>query len=187
MRLVVFLKQLKDSGLEEKTLVIWYSDNGAFMLKGRGLEVASNKPLRDGGVTLWEGGIRVPCIIRYPKHIKAGTVSNRPLISLDVLPTLVNIAGGTLPQNRIFDGTDILPLLKQKETTAPRTFFFQYHKYAALRRGKHKLLRTNPKQNFMLFNLEKDLGEKHNIAKEHPQILNDLTKSYRQWEQDVVR
>ncbi|QDT43902.1 Arylsulfatase [Gimesia alba] len=180
------LKQLEQSGLSENTIVIWYSDNGAFMLKDRGLEVASNKPLRDGGVTLWEGGIRVPAIVRYPSHIKAGTVNDAPLISLDILPTLVSLTGGTLPTDRKLDGQNMLPVLEAPETATPRMFFFQYRNYSAVRRGKWKLLRTKPKQSFMLFDLEQDLGETNNVAAKYPQIVTELSQAYQEWEREAT-
>lgn len=179
------LKQLDDSGLSENTIVIWYSDNGAFMLKERGLEVASNKPLRDGGVTLWEGGIRVPAIVRYPRHIKADSVNNSPLISLDILPTLVALAGGKLPQNRILDGKNMLPVLEDSKKAEPRSFFFQYRKYSAVRQGKYKLLRTKPNQPFMLFDLEQDLGETTDLAAKHPKVVAQLKAAYETWERDT--
>ncbi len=92
------LKQLDDSGLSENTIVIWYSDNGAFMLKERGLEVASNKPLRDGGVTLWEGGIRVPAIVRYPRtHESRVLVSQEPVDQPGYSANSGCLAGGQLP------------------------------------------------------------------------------------------
>jgi len=179
------LDQLDASGLRENTLVIWYSDNGAFMLKERGLEVASNKPLRDGGVTLWEGGIRVPAMVRYPGHIKAGTVNSSPLISLDILPTLIAVSGGKRPADRTLDGEDMLPVLQAPETAKPRTFYFGYRKYSAVRQGKFKLLRTKPQQPFMLFDLEQDLGETTNIADQHPQVTAQLKQAYETWEQNV--
>lgn len=180
------LKQLDQSGLSENTIVIWYSDNGAFMLKERGLEVASNKPLRDGGVTLWEGGIRVPAIVRYSGHIKPDTVNDAPLISLDILPTLISLTGGTLPLDRTLDGQNMLPVLEASETAAPRTFFFQYRNYSAVRRGKWKLLRTKPKQPFMLFNLEQDLGETTDVAAKHPEIVTQLKRAYQNWDREAT-
>ena len=100
------LKQIDESGLTDKTLVIFYSDNGAFMLERRGLEVASNKPLRDGGVTLYEGGIRIPCVVRWPGRIQAGTVCREPLISLDFFMMSLKAAGAPLPDDRVIDGRD---------------------------------------------------------------------------------
>lgn len=180
------LKKLDETGLSENTIVIWYSDNGAFMLKDRGLEVASNKPLRDGGVTLWEGGIRVPAIVRFPGRIKAGTVNHSQLISLDILPTLIALAGGELPSNRKLDGENILPVLLSPETSKSRTFFFQYRKYSAVRRGKYKLLRTKPGKPFMLFDLEQDLGESTDLASRYPEITSQLKQAYESWERETT-
>lgn len=179
------LKQLDASGCRDNTIVIWYSDNGAFMLKDRGLEVASNQPLRDGGVTLWEGGIRVPAIIRYPGHLKAGTLNQSQLISLDILPTLVNLAGGQLPAGQVLDGQDMLPALTAQTAPEPRTFFFQYRNYSAVRRGKYKLVRIKPNQPFMLFDLAQDLSETTDLAEHHPRLLAELQQAYVEWERNL--
>lgn len=179
------LDQLDTCGLRDNTLVIWYSDNGAFMLKDRGLEVASNKPLRDGGVTLWEGGIRVPAIVRYPGRIEAGSVNSSPLISLDILPTLIAVSGGERPADRTLDGTNMLPVLEHPEAAEPRTFFFQYRKYAAVRHANYKLLRTNPDKSFMLFDLDQDLSETTDLADQKPKIAKQMKAAYAAWEQRV--
>jgi len=175
------LTQLDQSGVADNTLVIWYSDNGAFMLKKRGLEVSSNKPLRDGGVTLWEGGIRVPCIIRYPGKIKPGTETDQPFISLDFLPTLVQRAGGKLPTDRQFDGEDIWPMLTGKAPVAERTFYFGYRKFSALRRGRYKLVRSNPRGSFMMFDLQTDLSETTDISEKLPMLKSKLVQAYNNW------
>ncbi len=156
------------------------------MLKDRGLEVASNKPLRDGGVTLWEGGIRVPAIVRYPGQIKADTINQSQLISLDILPTLISLAGGTLPKDRKLDGQNMLPVLKAPETAEARTFFFQYQKYTAVRQGKYKLLRTKPDQPFMLFDLEQDLGETTNLAAQYSEVAAQLKQAYETWGRETT-
>ncbi|QDT86201.1 sulfatase-like hydrolase/transferase [Gimesia chilikensis] len=179
------LDQLDTCGLRDNTLVIWYSDNGAFMLKDRGLEVASNKPLRDGGVTLWEGGIRVPAIVRYPGRIEAGSVNSSPLISLDILPTLIAVSGGERPADRTLDGKNMLPVLEHPEAAEPRTFFFQYRKYAAVRHANYKLLRTNPDKPFMLFDLDQDLSETTDLADQKPKIAKQMKAAYAAWEQRV--
>lgn len=179
------LDQLDACGLRDNTLVIWYSDNGAFMLKDRGLEVASNKPLRDGGVTLWEGGIRVPAIVRYPGRIEAGSVNSSPLISLDILPTLIAVSAGERPADRTLDGTNMLPVLEHPESAEPRTFFFQYRKYAAVRHANYKLLRTNPDKPFMLFDLDQDLSETTDLADQKPKVTKQMKAAYAAWEQRV--
>ena len=174
------LKSLEDSGVAENTLVIWYSDNGAFMLKGRGLEVASNKPLRSGGVTLWEGGIRVPCIVRYPGKIAAGTVCKTPVISLDILPTVVSVAGGTLPKQITFDGRSMFPALKSRESN-PRTFYFAYGKQMASRRGRYKIIRDSQKKPYQLYDLKKDIGETNNLVQRFPQLASEMAKGLEEW------
>ena len=100
------LKSVDDLGLREQTVVLLISDNGAFMLPGRGQEVQTNEPLRDGGVTTYEGGVRVAAMVRWPGRIKAGRVCREMLSSLDVLPLMLAAAGGAAPRDRVLDGRD---------------------------------------------------------------------------------
>jgi arylsulfatase A len=175
------LAQLDKSKLSEHTLVIFYSDNGAFMLKGRGLEVASNKPLRDGGVTLWEGGIRVPCVVRWPGRLPPSTVCRAPLLSCDFFPLCAKVAGAELPGDRTIDGRDPEAALAGKAASPHEALFFQYRKYSAVRSGKYKLLRTKPEGPWMLFDLEKDVGEEHDLAAEKPEVVRRLRGLFEKW------
>lgn len=175
------LAQLDLLNLSRRTLVIFYSDNGAFMLPERGLEVASNRPLRDGGVTLWEGGLRVPCIVRWPGVIKSGTLCREPWISLDLLPLILQVAGGELPQSRILDGRNPLPLLLGKTPEKQRSLFFAFRHMQAVRRGNFKLIRSRKDSPLELYDLEKDLGERQNISDQHPQITAKLAKELADW------
>src|SRR5688572_13814050 len=109
------LKNVDQLGLRENTLVIFYSDNGAFMLTGRGLEVASNAPFRSGGVTLWEGGLRVPAVFRWPGRLPAGTVCHEPVISTDILRMLLRAARLPLPADRVLDGRDVIETLAGRQ------------------------------------------------------------------------
>lgn len=175
------LDTLDELKLSKRTLVIFFSDNGAFMLKGRGLEVASNKPYRDGGVTLYEGGIRVPCVVRWPGKIKPNSVCREPLLSLDWLPMLVRNAGGQLPNDLIIDGRDPTATLLNGKTSSHETLFFGFGKYRALRRGKYKLISTAPSKPFELYNLESDQGETNNIADKYPKLIDKLSEEYSKW------
>ncbi|QDU80332.1 Arylsulfatase [Polystyrenella longa] len=176
------LQQLETSGVAENTLVIWYSDNGAFMLKDRGLEVSTNHPLREGGVTLWEGGIRVPCIIRFPGEIKADQVMNDPFISLDLLPTLVQIAGGSLKGEPQSDGQDVWPLMTGVSSPKnARPFFFEFRQYSALRQGKYKIIREKPTQDFQLFDLTTDLAESKDLSRQQPSVRAELVSQFEIW------
>lgn len=175
------LDQLEKSGLAENTLVIWYSDNGAFMLKDRGLEVSSNAPLRDGGITLWEGGIRVPCLVRYPGHIPAGQTLDEPFISLDFLPTLVKLAGGSMENQPRSDGEDVWQVWRGEATTADRPFFFEFRSYSALRRGDYKILRDDPKGDFQLFDLAQDIDESDDLSSKFPDVKSKLIEQFFAW------
>jgi arylsulfatase A-like enzyme len=105
------LAAVDDLKQRERTLVFFISDNGAFMLPGRGLEVQSNQPLRAGGVTVYEGGVRVPALVRWPGRLRPGSVCREMVSSLDVLPTVLAAAGGELPPDRVLDGRNVLPTL----------------------------------------------------------------------------
>jgi arylsulfatase A-like enzyme len=114
------LDQLDSLALTANTFVVCFSDNGAFMLERRGLEVASNKPFRDGGVTLWEGGIRVPGVVRWPQHIPAGYVCRAPLLSCDMFATSLALAGAPLPADRAIDGRDVRLAPRRSLLPVPR-------------------------------------------------------------------
>ena len=162
------MNALDDLALSERTLVIFFSDNGAFMLKNRGLEVASNKPFREGGVTLYEGGIRVPCIVRWPGRIAEGSVCSEPLISLDWFPLLVHQGGGTLLENLTIDGRDPTGTLLHGDPSPHENLFFAYRKYRAVRQGFFKILSTKPDEPFRLYDLKSDPGESKDLAESGP-------------------
>ncbi len=175
------LAQLDELKLTDKTLVIFYSDNGAFMLKNRGLEVASNKPLRDGGITLWEGGLRVPCIVRWPGRLKPGTLCRDPWISLDILQLILSVTGGKPFPGIQLDGRNPLAILQGRPPQEPRRFYFGFRGMKAIRQGPHKLILPKKKTEWELYDLQNDLAEENNIADKHPQLTADLIRDYQQW------
>jgi arylsulfatase A-like enzyme len=181
------LKQLDESRLADNSLVIFFSDNGAFMLKNKGLEVASNGPLRDGGVTLFEGGIRVPCIARWPGRLPAGSVCREPLLSCDFLPMVVAAAGGQLPSDRTIDGRDPTAALADRSASPHDALFFEFRKYSAMRRGRWKIIRADPKEAFQLFDLETDLGETTDVALRHPKVVESMQREFHDWHATVGR
>ena len=141
--------------------------------------------LRDGGVTLWEGGIRVPCIARWPGRLPAGTVCREPLLSCDLFAMAVAAAGGALPSDRTFDGRDPTAALAGKAPSPHGTLYFQFRKQAAMRRGRYKIVRTNPAQEFQLFDLVDDIGETTNVAAAHPDLLEVMKRDFVQWQAAV--
>ncbi len=181
------LEQIDAAKLADDTLVVFFSDNGAFMLQNRGREVASNGPLRNGGVTLWEGGIRVPCIVRWPGKLPAGSVCREPLLSCDFLPMAVQAAGGTLPDDRPLDGRDPTATLADRAPSPHEALYFQFRKYSAMRKGRHKIVRTDPREPFQLFDLETDLGETNDLAGERPELVRALAAEHAAWLESVTR
>ncbi|MCB1020467.1 MAG: sulfatase-like hydrolase/transferase [Bryobacterales bacterium] len=173
------LEQLEALDLAEDTIVILYSDNGAFMSPGKGLEVATNKPLRDGGNTLWDGGIRVAGMARWPGRIPARSVNDEALISLDVAPTVVAAAGGR-PAD-VLEGRDVLSVLAGEQPAPDRALYWDYLGYSAIRRGPHKLLRPAGEQTFQLFDVKRDVGETTDLAPREPALVARLRAELEAW------
>ncbi len=175
------LAEIDSLQLTDNTLVIFYSDNGAFMAPGKGLEVATNKPLRNGGNTLWEGGVRVPCLVRWPSRIEPGRVVREPLISLDLLPMILLAAGGSLPEDRILDGRDPTATLSGEAGSPHDALFWKYRTYSAVRSGRYKLIREADAKPFQLYDLARDVGEKEDLAARHPNIVTKLERQFEEW------
>ncbi|MFZ5829670.1 MAG: sulfatase-like hydrolase/transferase [Planctomycetota bacterium] len=181
------LDELDSLELSNNTLVILLSDNGAFMLPGRGLEVASNLPLRDGGVTLYEGGIRVPCIVRWPGKIAPGTVCGEMLSSMDLFVMIAAAVGAQLPQDRVIDGRDPTAALISKGPTPHECLFFQWGKRSALRCGHWKLVRNAPDAAYELYDLAADLAERNDLAAQRPEVVDGLSRRFDEWWSEVQK
>jgi len=179
------LRELDQQQVAPNTLVIVLSDNGAFMLPKRGLEVASNRPLREGGVTLWEGGLRVPCIVRWPGRLPAGTVCDEPLVSMDLLPLILAAAAVPLPKDRTLDGHDPLEVLAGRRPSPHSRLGFRWEKMSALLAGRYKLLRATETAPWQLYDLENDLAEQHDLSAAHPDLVRRLAEDFVQWDRDV--
>jgi arylsulfatase A-like enzyme len=135
----IILETLKQSGLDERTLVIFFSDNGPFLSYGD--HAGSAAPLREGKLTTFEGGVRVPCIARWPGRVPAGRVSGEPLMEIDLLPTLAQVSGAALPDRKL-DGRDIAPVLFGNEGAASpheALVFYAGSDLEAVRSGDWKL------------------------------------------------
>ncbi len=165
--------------LAESTLVFFFSDNGAFMTPGHGLEVASNHPLRDGGVTCWEGGIRVAAMARWPGHTRPGTVCDELVSSMDLLPLALAAAGEAAPGGAHLDGRNPLAALGGKKSPHEALFFVWKNQHA-VRRGKWKLIRTAG-QTWQLFDLAADIGETTDVAASNPAVVRDLAARFETW------
>ncbi|MEZ5354653.1 MAG: sulfatase-like hydrolase/transferase [Bryobacteraceae bacterium] len=177
---------LNATGQSDRTLVFFYSDNGAFMLPGRGLEVQTNRPLRDGGVTCFEGGIRVAGMARWPRHIPPASVTGELLSAHDVLPLALSLAGASLPTAPTYDGIDPLPALTGKGPGHRSPLFFEYQKHQAVRDGKWKLVRASHDAPWELYDLDADIGETRNIAAAWPRMANSLAAQFQRWRESAA-
>lgn len=181
------LNVLDSLDIDENTFVFLYSDNGAFMLEDRGLEVSTNTPLRDGGVTCWEGGLRVAAFARWPGKIKANSVIDIPLWSPDLLVASAQLAEASLPDTLTLDGKNPLPVLMGDTTVSPHeTFYFEYNEHAALRWQDWKIVRTQPEEPWQLFNLAADIGEENNLAIQRPEVVNKMSEQYSRMQQELI-
>ncbi|HIA20548.1 MAG TPA: arylsulfatase [Planctomycetaceae bacterium] len=188
-RLLNVLDELK---LSDNTYVIYTTDNGPWLsFKHHG---GSAGPLRDGKGTTFEGGQRVPCLIRGP-GIPAGTVCDELMGTIDVLPTIAAITGKPLPEKNKIDGMDMSRLWMGKTEKSPREEFVYYTSRGELegiRQGNWKLLvkkrrgQTANDPQILLFDLSKDVGEKNNQAEEHPQIVNQLRSRMQQLDAEIT-
>ena len=165
------LQTLKDEGLDENTLVIFTSDNGAPGYIGLP-EV--NQPYRGWKLTLFEGGLRVPYVAKWPGHIPAGTHYKTPVNNIDVLPTALSAAGVNVPTDRVIDGVNLLPYLQQKKAQPPRPLFWRDGSYRTVQSEGWKLISAAKYQQQWLFNLNTDPTEKHNLVSSQPEKLAQL-------------
>ena len=176
------LDHLDDLKIADNTIVIFTSDNGPWLIKGK--NGGSALPLFEGKTTHFEGGHRVPAIIRWPKRIPANSVCREVALSMDIFPTLAHIVGAEMPRDMIRDGKNILKLWTVEGEKSPHEFFF-YGKYA-VRSGPWKYhhkevykvkstarLTKGP----TLYNLEKDLGESRNLIESYPEIASRLSQA----------
>jgi arylsulfatase A-like enzyme len=176
------MKLLNNLNIDDNTIVIFTSDNGPHREGGHDPDFFnSNSELRGYKRDLYEGGIRVPMIVRWPGHIAAGTTTDHISAFWDVLPTFAEIAGANAPKS--IDGISFLPALlgktpKQKQHEYLYWEFYEVGGKQAVRKGNYKAVKLDVKKNrnapLELYNLKTDLGEKNNIAKQHPDIVKEM-------------
>lgn len=179
------LDTLDAKGLRENTLVIFTSDMGAILRPTHGFNAASNFPFRDGAPSMYEGGIRVPAIFRWPGKIKPGVESAEVLSHLDLLPLCLGAAGLARPKDRILDGHDPLPALKG-DAKSPYPYLVSHLTgAAALRDGRWKIVRPETGAPWELYDLVANPVESMNLAAKNPDDLRRLTALYAEWEAGV--
>ncbi|MGC1272533.1 MAG: sulfatase-like hydrolase/transferase [Planctomycetaceae bacterium] len=170
------LDVLDEKGLTENTLFVFHSDNG-------GSGPGDNGPLHGGKATMWEGGLRVPAIVRWPKQLPAGTTSDEFLTSLEVFPTLLAAANVAKPDGVKLDGFDMRPVLKGEASSKRETMFWKRRSDKAARIGRYKWIEST--KGGGLFDLETDLGEQRDLSAEKPDVLADLKNRFATWQAEM--
>jgi arylsulfatase A-like enzyme len=188
------LSAVREHGIDDRTLVIFTSDNGPWLSYGN--HAGSAGPLREGKGTTWEGGVRVPCVMRWPEQIPAGTECDELAATIDIFPTIARLTGATLPEHPI-DGLDIWPLMAgEPGAKTPHEAYCYYwgNHLQAIRSGDWKLhfpheyrsLTGTPgrdgrpagystqKTELALFNLQDDVGETTDVQGQHPDVVARL-------------
>lgn len=169
-------------GLAENTLICFASDNGGATYT----QATTNHPLAGGKMTLFEGGINVPFIMRWPGTLPAGTTYRRPVSLMDFFATGTENAGIPLPEDRVFDGVNLIPYLTDEEAGSPHeALYWRSHTNRAIRKGKWKLIYDEKAGYDLLFDLENDKSETTNLAEQYPQVVKELKAEVKAWEQEL--
>jgi len=179
------LDTLRAQGLDKDTLVVFTSDNGPWLTKGT--DGGSAGPLRGGKGSTWEGGVRVPTLAWWPGRVPAGSVNDAVAATIDLLPTFVSLAGGTMPATPVIDGRDITPILlgQSKESAREAHYYFASYDLQAVRQGRWKLaLSPQPEgmgkqaaktaAGLRLYDLDAEIGEQTDVAAQHPEVVAKL-------------
>lgn len=172
------LDTLRRLRIVERTFVLFFSDNG-------GARHCRNDPLRGGKGSVWEGGHRVPAIAWWPGKIKPGTVTDQLCISLDVMPTMLELASVKVPDGHKLDGVSLARLLLEGKPLGQRQLFWNG---AAMRDGPWKLVLTGKgkKRTPALFDVAKDIGEKNDLSAQYPDRVKQMLRAVEGWNEDVT-
>ena len=171
-------EKLKTLGLEKDTLIVFFSDNGGPI----SANASSNLPLRGEKSQMWEGGIRVPYVLSWPGTLPSDGRYNKPVSTLDLLPTMLAALKVDTDEMTSHEGVDLLPFLTGKTNAAPhdRLYWRQNNGAWAIREGKWKMVRDPKKQRF-LYDIEADISESKDVSAAHPDIAARLAKDWNEW------
>lgn len=180
---------LRRCKLDRKTLVIFTSDNGGYVHYAGAKNVSSNAPLRGGKIGMYEGGHRVQCIAWWPSRIAAGGKNGATAMTMDLLPTFLELTGVPLPPtagSTALDGVSLVPMLLHDEPIAERTLFWQTSDMKAVRRGSWKVVIQHD-QPPELYHLTNDLAERRNLATQEPKQLRDMVDALATWQAQFAK
>ena len=191
---------IRAAGLEDNTLIFFFSDNGGPTMAGTTINGSSNAPLRGSKRQTWEGGIRVPFVVQWKGHLPADTKDSRPIIQLDVLPTALAAAGVDVRRDWKLDGVDLMPFLTGRATGAPHdALYWRLGAMMAIRKGDWKLVQAtdgplrgadsatfNDLSSAGLYHLASDIGETNNVAAANPDTVKELAAAWQQWNRQLA-
>jgi len=183
------MEKLDALDIADNTVVIFFSDNGGLLGFDRWPHITSNKPLRGGKGTQYEGGVRVPMIVRWPGKIRPGSTCDTPVISNDFMPTMTELAGVTNSGYTVDDGLSLVPLLTESGTIDREAVYFHFPHYnpvgatpySAVRKGDFKLILYYDDDSVELFNLADDIGEMNDLAASMPDKAAELRALLEEW------
>jgi len=176
------LEALHRRQLDETTLVVFLSDNGGPPHEN----TSSNAPFSGAKGTLWEGGIRVPFVLRWTSRVPAGAVYHKPVISLDIAATVASAAGTRLSGPEPIDGVDLLPFVTGANRSSPHEqLTWRQGPQRAIRRGKYKLVQLAG-QPLKLFDLAADHAEQHDLSSSEPEVVARLEQAYATWNNELI-
>ncbi|HZW31688.1 MAG TPA: sulfatase, partial [Isosphaeraceae bacterium] len=189
------LGALDDLKIADRTVVIFTSDNGGLSVKeGPNTPATSNAPLRAGKGFLYEGGIRVPLIIVWPGVTRPGSLCDVPVSGQDLFPTNLALAGVSPSPGQVIDGESLMPLLKGDGALRREALYWHYPHYSnqggrpggAIRRGDRKLIESYEDGRVELYDLKRDVGERHDLAAERPEEAARLRNQLARWRESVA-
>lgn len=194
------LDKLREAGLEENTLVFFFSDNGGPTMVGTTINGSRNTPLRGSKRTTLEGGIRVPFLMAWKGKAPAGKTFDDPVIQLDVLPTALAAAGINSQKDDALDGVDLMPFVTGQKAGAPHeTLYWRFGRQMAIRRGDWGLVRYDPGGDSgtsnmragvigpRLYNLREDIGQKKDLAAAQPERVREMQQAWDRWNAEQAR
>ena len=188
------LDKIDELGISEDTMVVFYSDNGGLYERfdrADGVIVTTNAPLRDEKGSLYEGGIREPLAVRWPGVVAGGTTSDAPATRVDLFPTFVDLAGGTMPTNQAFDGISLEPVLRGAVPDAECALFFHNAHYhhsvpaGVIRQDDFKLIEFFDNGHTELYNPSEDIGKTRNLADDLPELSAMMQRQLAEWRAQV--
>jgi arylsulfatase A-like enzyme len=175
------MDKLKKLGLEENTLIFFISDNGGASYTG----ATDNGPYKGGKLTEFEGGVNVPFIMKWKGHIPEGNVYTRPVSSMDIFMTSSQIAECPLPDDRVFDGVNLIPYVTGQNTAVPHEAFYWKADYIhGMRKGNWKFILSTRDKWLELYNMKEDKFEHYNLYDVHPDTLEKLRQEFDVWDKE---